>query len=86
MTNVRFERMTKFIHNHVVGRYKVQREIVKYAIQELIKEKYPTRLLVYGEPFNFDVDVGIKGSDIHRPLPARYRRRILQVRNSAART
>jgi len=45
------------VGNHVTGRYKVQREIVKYAIQKLIEEKHPTRLLVYGEPFEFNVDV-----------------------------
>lgn len=47
------------VGNHVVGRHEVQHEIVKYAIQELIKEKHPIRLLVYGEPLGFDVDVEI---------------------------
>lgn len=45
--------------NHVIGRHQVQREIIEYAVRRLIEVKHPTRLLVYGEPLWFDVDVDI---------------------------
>ena len=47
------------IGHHVIGRHPIQREITKYAIGQLINVKQPTKLLVYGEPFDFDVPVEI---------------------------
>lgn len=50
---------TVAVGNHVIGRYQVQRDIIEYAIRKLIEIKHPTKLLIYGEPLWFDVDVEV---------------------------
>lgn len=59
---------TVAVGNHVIGRYHVHRDIIKYAILRLVEIKHPTKLLVYGEPLWFDagIDVVYKESRIQK--------------------
>ena len=47
------------VGHHVIGRYPIQREVTQYAINRLINVKQPTKLLVYGEPLDFDVPIEV---------------------------
>lgn len=48
------------ISNAVIGKHKEDRLLTELAIERLIKEKHPLRLLVYGFPLEFDPGVPVK--------------------------
>lgn len=47
------------VGNHTIGRSHVCQEITEYAIKRLVEEKQPSKLLVYGFPLSFEVDIEV---------------------------